>query len=215
MARKPRDNDAGGSDNNGLTRRGFLTRMGVGAVSVAAANTAAAQAPSHPQARSAAELSKVTLTVNGRQREVLVEPRWTLSHVLREELGLTGTKVGCDRGECGACTVLMNGVPRYSCLTLVVEAEGADIITVEGLMEGENLGPTQEAFVEEDAFQCGYCTSGQIMAVEGLVRANPSPSLDDIRRGVSGNLCRCGAYAHIFRAAQRAAALKREQGGAS
>jgi xanthine dehydrogenase YagT iron-sulfur-binding subunit len=163
----------------------------------------------------ATELSKVSLNINGRERQVLVEPRWTLSHVLREELGLTGTKVGCERGECGACTVLMDGVPRYSCMTLAVEAEGSAIVTVEGLMDGEALGPTQQAFLDEDAFQCGYCTSGQIMAVEGLVSDNVNPSLDEVRTGVSGNLCRCGAYAHIFAAAQRAAELRQGTGGGS
>jgi xanthine dehydrogenase YagT iron-sulfur-binding subunit len=100
-------------------------------------------------------------------------------------------------------------------MTLAVEAEGVRITTLEGLMDGEDLGPTQQAFVEEDAFQCGYCTPGQVMAVEGLLRANPNPSLHDVQENVAGNLCRCGAYVHIFRAAQKAAQLKREQGGAS
>ena len=109
----------------------------------------------------------------------------------------------------------MDGVPRYSCLTLAVEAEGSAIVTVEGLMDGEVLGPTQQAFLEEDAFQCGYCTSGQIMAVEGLVRENPAPSLAEVQTGMSGNLCRCGAYAHIFAAAQRAAELRQSAGGGS
>ncbi|UCG88978.1 MAG: (2Fe-2S)-binding protein [Gemmatimonadota bacterium] len=215
MAKNQRDKDVETTESTGLSRRGFLTRVGVGAVSVAAAKSATAQPTSRAQALPATELSRITLNINGRQRQVLVEPRWTLSHVLREELGLTGTKVGCDRGECGACTILMNGVPRYSCLTLAVEAEGVEIVTVEGLMDRENLGPTQEAFLTEDAFQCGYCTSGQIMAVEGLVRNNPDPSVDDIRTGVSGNLCRCGAYAHIFAAAQRAAAERQGVGGES
>jgi xanthine dehydrogenase YagT iron-sulfur-binding subunit len=134
-----------------------------------------------------------------------VEPRWTLLYVLREKIGLTGTKEGCGRGECGACTVLIDGVPRYACLTLAVEAEGASVTTVEGLLRGEELGPVQSAFVEQDAFQCGYCTPGQIMSVEGLLRKNPAPSIEDIRTAVSGNLCRCGAYSHIFKAAARAA----------
>jgi xanthine dehydrogenase YagT iron-sulfur-binding subunit len=128
--------------------------------------------------------------------------------VLREVIGLTGAKPGCERGECGACTVLIDGIPRYACLTLAVEAQGHEITTLEGLMNGETLGPVQAAFVEADALQCGYCTPGQIMAVEGLLRANPNPSVEEIRRGVSGNLCRCGAYQHIFKAARRAAELK-------
>jgi xanthine dehydrogenase YagT iron-sulfur-binding subunit len=138
-----------------------------------------------------------------------VEPRWTLQYVLRDRLGLMATKDGCERGECGACTVLIDGVARYSCLTLAVEAAGCQITTAEGLMNGEQLGAVQQAFVEEDAFQCGYCTPGQVMSVEAMLRKTPQPSMEQIREGVSGNLCRCGAYNHIFRAAQRAAELKK------
>jgi xanthine dehydrogenase YagT iron-sulfur-binding subunit len=155
------------------------------------------------------EMTKVKLRVNGQTHRLLVEPRWSLLFVLRERLGLTGAKMGCERGECGSCTVLIDNLPRYACMTLAVEAEGSDIITLEGLMKGETLGDVQEAFLEHDAFQCGYCTPGQIMAVEGLLRANPGPSSDEIRKGVSGNLCRCGAYTHIFQAVKRAAELKR------
>jgi xanthine dehydrogenase YagT iron-sulfur-binding subunit len=124
-------------------------------------------------------------------------------------LGLTGTKSGCERGECGACTVLIDGVARYSCLTLAVEAAGTQVTTVEGLMRGGQLGPVQQAFLEEDGYQCGYCTPGQMMNVEGLLRKTPDPTMEQIREGVSGNLCRCGAYAHIFRAVERAAELKK------
>ena len=128
---------------------------------------------------------------------------------------MTGTKLGCDRGECGACTVLVDDVPRYSCMTLALEAEDSEITTLEGLLDGEELGDVQRAFAEKDAFQCGYCTPGQIMAVEGLLRSNPDPSLEQIRTGVSGNLCRCGTYPNIFKAARQAADLKRGQGGGS
>jgi xanthine dehydrogenase YagT iron-sulfur-binding subunit len=145
---------------------------------------------------------------------VLVEPRWPLVYVLREVLGLTGTKIGCERGECGACTVLIDGKPRYSCMTLAVEAAGHDITTIEGLMAGEKLGPVQQAFADEDAFQCGFCTPGQIVAVEGLLRRNPNPTIDEIRTGVSGNLCRCGAYRPILSAAAKAAELRKQKGGA-
>ena len=162
-----------------------------------------------------ADLTPVALNVNERVHQVLVEPRWSLLYVLREELGLTAAKEGCGRGECGACTVLMDGVPRYSCLTLATEAEGSSVTTLEGIMEGEELGPTQQAFAEEDAFQCGYCTPGQILAAEGLLRANPHPSPEEIRAGMSGNLCRCGAYAHIIRAVERAATAGAGRGGAS
>jgi len=196
-----------GKDQKGLTRRGFLQFVGAGAMASAATrdlNAKPAAGVIEP-----AEMTRIKLLINGRHHRLLVEPRWSLLFVLREKLGLTGTKVGCDRGECGACTVLINGETRYACLTLAVEAEGKEITTVEGLMKGEELGPVQQAFLEHDAFQCGYCTPGQIMAVEGLLRANPNPSPEEIRRGVSGNLCRCAAYEHIFRAAQRAAELRR------
>lgn len=114
-----------------------------------------------------------------------------------------GTKASCERGECGACTVLIDGAARYACMTLAVEVNGAEITTVEGLMRGEELGPVQQAFVEEDAFQCGHCTSGQVVSVEALSRKTPQPSIEQIREGVSGNVCRCGAYANIFRAVQK------------
>ena len=197
----------------GLTRRGFLKSVGVGAAAAVAAGRMSAEWAAAEETLHADAVNRVTLTVNGRRHRLLVEPRWSLLFVLRERLGLTGTKVGCERGECGACTVLIDGVPRYACMTLAVEAQGTKVVTVEGLMEGERLGPVQRAFVEHDAFQCGYCTPGQIMAVEGLLLRNPDPSLDEIREAVSGNLCRCGAYAHIFKAARTAAALKRGKGG--
>lgn len=202
-------------DLGGVSRRGFLTSVGTGALSVAAASNLAAQPLTPTEVLDAHELSKITLHINGRSKEVLVEPRWSLAFVLREKLGITGTKIGCDRGECGACTVLLDGVPRYACLTLAVEGVGAEIVTVEGLMNGEEIGPVQQAFVEKDAYQCGYCTSGQIMAAEGLLRASPDPSLAEIQHNMSGNLCRCGAYPHIFAATQRAAELKRGGGGES
>ncbi len=196
----------------GVSRRGFLGSVVPAAVGVAVANealSAPAKAPAPVPEVAAAEPSKLTLTVNGRTHKVLVEPRDTLLLVLREKLGLTGTKPGCERGECGACTVLIDGVPRYSCLTLALEAEGRQVTTVEGLMEGEELGPVQKAFVEEDAYQCGYCTPGQVMAAEGLLRANADPTLDEVRHGMSGNLCRCGTYAHIFKAVGTAARLRK------
>ena len=195
-----------------LSRRGFIATLGTGAVAAAAtaaAVSAAGAATSTPA--DAAEMVRVTLTINGRRQRLLVEPRWSLLFVLRDQLGLTGTKVGCERGECGACTVLVDGKPRYACMTLAVEAEGTEVTTLEGLMNGEELGPVQQAFAEEDAFQCGYCTPGQILAVEGLLRANPSPTLEDARQAVSGNLCRCGSYPLIFKAVQRGAELRKRR----
>jgi xanthine dehydrogenase YagT iron-sulfur-binding subunit len=196
----------------GVSRRGFLQLMGASAVASAAARGATAETPA--EVLEPAEMTKAVLRINGRRHRILVEPRWSLLFVLREKLGLTGTKVGCERGECGACTVLVDGQPRYACLTLAVEAEGKEITTIEGLMQGETLGPVQQAFLEHDAFQCGYCTPGQIMAVEGLLRNNPDPTTDEVRKGVSGILCRCGTYEHIFKAARRAAELRKTKGGA-
>ena len=197
----------------GMTRRGFFQLMGAGAI----ASTATRGLGAEPaiEVMEASEIIRIKLLINGRRHRLLVESRWSLLYVLRERLGLTGTKVGCERGECGACTVLVNGQPRYACMILALEAEGKEITTLEGLMRGEELGPVQQAFMEHDAFQCGYCTPGQIMAVEGLLRSNPAPSLEEIRQGLSGNLCRCGSYVNIVKAAQRAADLKRSGGGAS
>ena len=195
-----------------MKRRGFLGSVGAGVVGAAVAGPASS-APQATRAKAGA-LVDLTLTVNGRRRRVAVEPRWSLLRVLRDTLGMTGTKVGCERGECGACTVLIDGVPRYSCLTLALEAEGHEVTTVEGLMQGERLSQVQQAFVEEDGMQCGYCTPGQVMAAEGLLRNNPQPTVDEIRLGVSGNLCRCGAYGHICRSVRRAAELRKSGGGA-
>jgi len=196
----------------GVTRRAFLQLMGAGAAASVTGGTSAAQPT--PEIIPPGEMSKVTLQINGRRHRLLIEPRWSLLYVIRERLGLTGTKIGCERGECGACTVLINGQSRCACLILAVEAEGIEITTLEGLTKGGDLGPVQQAFVENDAFQCGYCTPGQIMAAEGLLRTNPDPSIEEIRRGMSGNLCRCGTYPNIFKAVRRAAEIRRAKGGA-
>lgn len=198
------------STSPGWSRRGFLTTAGLGTLGFATvASVRKAGAEKTSEIHGAEQGVAVDLEINGRVHALRVQPRVTLLHVLREDIGLTGTKLGCGRGECGACTVLLDGVPRYACLTLALEAEKTAITTVEGLLEGERLGPVQEAFREHDAFQCGYCTSGQIMTVEGLLRDNPEPSLEEIRIACSGNLCRCGAYPHIFQAAARAAELRK------
>jgi xanthine dehydrogenase YagT iron-sulfur-binding subunit len=154
--------DSGKPARGGVSRRGFIGTLGAGAVT--AATLGQARGESAPAVAGATELVPVTLTIDGRARRLRVEPRWTLAFVLREKLGQTGTKVGCARGECGACTVLIDGQARYSCLTLALEAEGHEITTIEGLMKGEDLGEVQKAFAQEDAFQCGYCTPGQMMA---------------------------------------------------
>jgi xanthine dehydrogenase YagT iron-sulfur-binding subunit len=216
MKKERRRKKTGASESGGVSRRDFLTTTGLGAVGLAAAGGAAPASaegdPAAPEMIGSAESIPIKLRINGRTHSLLAEARWSLLYVLREELGLTGSKEGCHRGECGSCTVLIDDEPRYACTTLAIEAEGKEITTLEGLLEGEDLGAVQQAFVEKDAYQCGYCTPGQVMAVEGLLRANPNPSLDEIRTGVSGNLCRCGAYVNIFKAAGRAAEIKRGKG---
>ena len=195
----------------GVSRRGFMTRVGAGAIGLGvAAHAETAEATVHEIPPG--EPLRVTLSVNGMTHRLLIEPRETLLYVLRERLGMTATKPGCERGECGACTVLIDGAARYACLTLAAEAEGHDVTTLEGLTKGEEPGPVQRAFMDEDALQCGYCTPGQIVAAEGLLRARPDPTLEEIRTGMSGNLCRCGAYVHIFRAVKKASVLRKDAG---
>ena len=150
----------------------------------------------------------VTLRVNGVDYEGKIEPRATLLDVLRETLSLTGTKKVCDNGQCGACSVIIDDKLVYSCLTLAVECSGKEIRTIEGLSKEGKPDPVQEAFIREDGYQCGFCTPGQVMAVTHLLEDNPDPTLEEVKRGVSGNLCRCGAYPKIFKAALTAANLK-------
>ncbi|HVX75952.1 MAG TPA: (2Fe-2S)-binding protein [Bradyrhizobium sp.] len=139
----------------------------------------------------------ITLTVNGSRQELTVDPWVTLLDLLREQLALTGTKKGCDQGQCGACTVLINGKRINSCLVLAVAGDGAEITTIEGLADGEHLHPLQAAFIERDAFQCGYCTPGQICSAAGLLNEGHATTRAEIREQMSGNLCRCGAYTNI------------------
>jgi aerobic carbon-monoxide dehydrogenase small subunit len=148
----------------------------------------------------------VTITVNGTTRTGALEPRRTLADHLREDHRLTGTHLGCEHGVCGACTVLLDGRAVRSCLVLAVQADGSEVTTVEGLSDGERLTPVQEAFQAEHGLQCGFCTPGFIVSVTALLADNPSPTDDEIREGVSGNLCRCTGYQGIIRAVRRAAA---------
>jgi len=147
--------------------------------------------------------SRITLKVNGAVKQIEVAPWTTLLDALRDHLDLTGTKKGCDHGQCGACTVLVNGKRVNSCLTLAIMQDGAEVTTIEGLAEGEALHPLQQAFVEHDAFQCGYCTPGQICSAVGLLRESRAQSPDDIRELMSGNICRCGAFPNIVAAIEQ------------
>lgn len=144
----------------------------------------------------------ITLTVNGESRQLSVEPWVTLLDLLRERLDLTGSKKGCDHAQCGACTVLVDGKPINSCLSLAVSRDGADVITIEGLAKDGALHPMQQAFIDHDAFQCGYCTPGQICSAVALLADGKPRTRDEIREWMSGNLCRCGAYANIADAVQ-------------
>ena len=153
---------------------------------------------------------RVSLTVNGKREEVDVEPRVLLVHLLREELALTGTHIGCDTSQCGACTVFMDGASVKSCTVFAVQADGADVLTIEGLKQGEELHPLQTAFWDDHGLQCGYCTPGMIMSAYGLLRDNPSPSETEIREGLRGNLCRCTGYQNIVKAVADAAEALRK-----
>ena len=148
---------------------------------------------------------KVSTTVNGRQRTDEVEPRLLLVHYLREVAGLTGTHIGCDTSQCGACTVLLDGQAVKSCTLFAVQAEGRDVMTIEGLADGNQLHPLQQAFWDEHGLQCGYCTPGFIMAAKYLLDTNPNPTEDEIRKGLEGNLCRCTGYVNIIKAVKSAA----------
>lgn len=158
-----------------------------------------------------ADFKRLRLKLNGSWREVETRPDRILLDLLREDLGLTGTKKGCEEGECGACTVIMNGKAVLSCLIPAFKAEGAEILTVEGMARGNSLHPLQQTFWEEGAVQCGYCTPGMLLSAKALLDENPEPSVEDVKIGISGNLCRCTGYAKIVRAIQVAAGKFRKE----
>ena len=150
-------------------------------------------------------MAKIAVTVNGRRRQADVEPRLLLAHFLREHLRLTGTHIGCDTTQCGACTVLVDGRSAKSCTILAVQADGSEVTTIEGLANNGDLHPLQHGFWEEHGLQCGFCTPGMIMAAVGLLKDNAAPSEREIREGIAGNFCRCTGYQHIVNAIQHAA----------
>lgn len=197
-------------DGLSLSRRTFLKTFGSSAAVAATAQVEAV----------AAELEKVnaekvagpgpvpvTLNVNGQQLKLNLEPRVTLLEALRNHSPLTGAKEVCDRGTCGACTVLMDDVSVYACSKLAIDSQNAKITTIEGLAQGGKLSPVQQAFIEQDALMCGFCTPGFIMSVTALLKRNPKPTADDVRKGCSGNLCRCGTYPRVMQAALKAAGV--------
>jgi aerobic-type carbon monoxide dehydrogenase small subunit (CoxS/CutS family) len=212
----------GGAADDGaqarLTRRRFLAGTGLTAATTVALEACSPAEPQSPRGSGKGtevlgpERVPVTLRVNGADRSVAVEPRTTLAEALRVDLGLTGTKVVCDRGACSACTVWLDGTPVCSCMTFALDAVGRAVVTVEGLARGGALHPVQQAFIEHDAAQCGFCTPGMVMSCAALLQRNPSPTIDDVRAATSGNLCRCGTYPKVFEATLAAA---RAGGGSS
>jgi xanthine dehydrogenase YagT iron-sulfur-binding subunit len=185
-----------------ISRREFVETTGAGLVVATSVPLAAQEvAPASPPT----PRTSIKLVVNGTEHRTEVEDRWTLVEVLRDHLGLTGTKIGCDRGECGACTVLLDGRPVYSCSQLAVWADGHTVQTVEGLARNEHLHPLQEAFIEHDGPQCGYCTSGQLMSAKALLDHNPHPTADEVRSAMTGNICRCSNYNRYVEAVLAAA----------
>jgi len=171
----------------------------------------AANPPATDDVTSEVPSTAIRLVVNGTEHRLDVEDRWTLAELLRDHIGLTGTKIGCDRGECGACTVLLDGKPVYSCSNLAVWADGREVQTVEGLAQRGQLDPLQQAFVEHDGPQCGFCTSGQLMSAKGLLTHNPHPSPHEVQAAMTGNICRCSNYNRYVEAVLAAAANKNAQ----
>ena len=194
----------------GITRREFLKGTG-GAIAGAALPAAAAQGAERAAAGTAqGELAdagprEILLVVNGARRAVAVEPQITLAEVLRGPLELTGTKIGCDRGSCSACTVWLDGVPALACMTLALDVGARKVVTIEGLAEGEKLHPVQAAFIARDAVQCGFCTPGLVMSCAALLEQNRDPSLDEVKAALGGHLCRCGTIPHALEAVLDAA----------
>lgn len=197
-----------------ITRRDFIKGFGGGAIGAAVAPRLLAQEAESLQTKEGKiplySKKQITLTVNEKKYSLSVEPRDTLLSVLRDKLNLTGAKRTCDRGECGNCTVLLDGSPIYSCMYLAVKADGKKITTVEGLTTNGKLHPVQKAFIEKDGYQCGFCTSGFIMSTVAFIRKNRSPKTEEIKAALSGNICRCGNYFKIYEAVGEAAKIMRE-----
>ena len=194
-----------------ISRRKFMNQFGTGVVGTYALFPAL-QTSTKPKTGKTSEERKVPLQlkVNGQIVKTAVEPETTLVELLRDELQLTGTKIICNHGQCGGCTVLLNGQAIYSCHILALDTDGKEVVTIEGLLKGEDLHPIQEAFVEKDGLQCGFCTSGQIMTAYALLMKNPNPSKEEVLNGMSGNLCRCAAYPKIIESVLEAAERIRE-----
>ena len=188
----------------GFTRRGLIKGLATTAVASAASGAAVLAEERAKSDAAAAGGLPVSLTLNGTPKKGVFEPRTTLAEALRDSWGLTGTKVGCDRGACGACTVLLDGIAVNSCLTLVHDADGKSVTTIEGLGAPDSMAPIQKAFVEADALQCGFCTPGMVVSCAGLLAKDAHPTPQAVKEAVAGNLCRCGTYTGVFAACDAA-----------
>ena len=203
-----------------ISRRHFVEGTSAGLVAAAAVKPVKGQQPAAQTAAKPAPAldpsiprTTIQFTLNGAKRSMEVEDRWTLVELLRDHLQLTGTKIGCDRGECGACTVLVDGKSLYSCSQLAVWINGKTVTTVEGLASAAKLDPLQQAFIDHDGPQCGFCTSGQLMSAKALLNRNPKPTADDARTAMTGNICRCGNYNHYVEAVLAASGAPSTSGG--
>ena len=216
MSKREKESTKNPAPSSGLSRRSFLKGAGVGAAGLATTQlripeTAAEETPLEQSAAVGPGCVPMTFNVNSQTYTAHLEPRVTLADALRDHLDLTGTKVICDRGACGGCTVLLDNEPVVSCLILAIAAQGKKIQTVEGLAQGETLDPLQDAFIAHDALQCGYCTPGMLMSCKALLNQTAKPTLAEIKTAVSGNLCRCGTYPHVFSAVLAASGQNVEQ----
>ncbi len=183
------------------SRRKFLKEVGTGIIGAYVATPAIktnAQSIKEEILDSIHQKVKLSINVNGKQINTKIDSSTTLAELLRDKLDLTGTKIVCNQGECGSCTVLLNGQPVYSCHMLALDADGGDVFTIEGLLSGDELHPIQQSFIDEDGLQCGFCTPGQIISAYAILKNNPLANDKEIKRGMSGNLCRCGAYPKIL-----------------
>ncbi|MCA1732051.1 MAG: (2Fe-2S)-binding protein [Acidobacteria bacterium] len=204
------------SDPPGVTRRGFIRGAGITAAGATLLQSSVATLDAATQGVLEGRVLgpgavAIALRVNGVNRELEIEPRTTLAEALRGELAMTGTKVACDRGACSACTVWLDGVPVSSCMTLAIDVGDREVTTIEGLEKGGELHPVQQAFIDHDAMQCGFCTPGMVMSCAALVERNSAPSLDDVKNATRGNLCRCGTYPKVFEATLAAARQPRKK----
>ena len=215
MKNDPKDLAAQGGPGSaapgGVSRRMFLKSLGTSAVTAAALgadSVAQGLAQANAERTQGPGAVAVALTVNGERKTLMIEPRVTLLEALRGKVGLTGAKEACDRATCGACTVLVNDRPVYACSMLAIEAQGAEVTTIEGLARDGKLTALQQAMVDKDGLQCGFCSPGMVMVLTALLRKNPHPSEAEVRRAVAGNLCRCGSYPRIFAATRAASGQK-------